>query len=162
MRRLFQIQVQPFLLFEERNVIMEKTQLLSTTMALSLVALLGISGIAIAAGPMWGYSGMNMPPEQSTAMQQIQAEFSKTILPLQQQMSAKQAELDALYYNGTPQNDPKVQTLMKEISVLDTKHYAAQNEMRIKMNENGIPYGGSGMGRGRMMGMGSWHDNCGW
>lgn len=162
MRRLFQVQAQLFFLFEERNVIMKKTQLLSTAMALSLVALLGISGMVFAAGQMWGYSGMNMPPEQYTAMQQIQAEFGKTILPLQQQMSAKQAELDALYYDGTPQNDPKVQTLMKEISVLDTKHYAAQNEMRIKMIENGIPYGGSGMGRGRMIGMGPWHDNCRW
>jgi hypothetical protein len=90
---------------------------------------------------------MNMTPEQYAASQKVWNESNQKIQPLQRQMLAKQAELDALYYSGVPQNDPKVQGLMQEVNDLDTKLYALYGEMRSKMNEGGVPYG-YGMERG--------------
>ena len=134
---------------------MKKSTLFSTTMALAFVAALGMASLAAAQPHMRGYQGMS--PEQYTVMQETYADFDRKIQPLRQQMYAKQAELDALYYNNTPQNDPKVQSLMKEIGDLDAKLYAAHGDMRKQMIDKGMPAYGGGMRNGYgcpMMGQG--------
>lgn len=145
---------------------MKKTSLRSATLALALAAIVGFSGTALARGPMYGHPGMNMTPEQYSAMQETYAEFDKTILPLRQQMFAKQSELQALYYNGTPESDPKVQALIKDINDLDAKLYAANGELRARMSEKGIPFGPGmrhGYGHGGMMrGHGYGYGCCAW
>ncbi|GFH62464.1 MAG: hypothetical protein ZNDK_0235 [Candidatus Desulfovibrio kirbyi] len=126
---------------------MNKRTLRLSIIALTMAALLGVAGMADAYGP-WGKNDMS--PEQHAAMQEMYAESGKTIQPLQQQLYAKQAELDALYYKDTPLNDPAVQALKKEVNDLDAKLYAAHAELRAKMDAKGIPYGrGAGLGYGR-------------
>jgi hypothetical protein len=90
-------------------------------------------------------------------MQEAYSEFNKGALPLRQELSSKQAELDALYYKNIPENDPKVQSLMKDINGLDAKLSAAYDKLRADMDRKGIPYGpGMGMGRGYWHGRGGY------
>jgi hypothetical protein len=132
---------------KQKEMTMKK--IFSGGLALALVALLGMSGIPLA-GPWRGHHpGANMTPEQYAASGEVWNEFNQKIQPLHRQMLAKQAELDALYYNSVPQNDPKAQGLMKEVNDLDAKLSALHGEMRSKMNERGVPYGyGMGCGHG--------------
>jgi hypothetical protein len=111
-------------------------------LALALVLMPGLAGTAAAQGPHGGYGYYSLSPEQQKAAQEIQAAFDARIRPVQQQFFAKQAELDALYYRGTPQNDPQVQSLMKEIRNLDAELYAAFAELRKQVNDKDIPYYG--------------------
>ena len=137
---------------------MKRTKVTSTVMALAFALVLGFAGIAGAQSHMMGYQ--NMSPEQYKVMQDMHVEFDKKAEPLRQQLYAKQAELNALYYQGTPQNDPKVQSLLKDIGDLDGKLYAVRADFRKQLNSKGIPvYGGMGYGDGcPMMGMmGSGH-----
>ena len=99
---------------------MKRTKVTSTVMALAFALVLGFAGIAGAQPHMMGYQ--NMSPEQYKVMQDMHVEFDKKAEPLRQQLYAKQAELNALYYQGTPQNDPKVQSLLKDIGDLDGKN----------------------------------------
>ncbi|MDR1686539.1 MAG: hypothetical protein LBR82_08915 [Desulfovibrio sp.] len=115
--------------------------------ALALTLMLGLAGAADAQGPRGGCGYYSLSPEQQKAAQEIQDAFDARIRPVQQQLFAKQAELDALYYKGTPQNDAKVQSLMKEIRNLDSELYTAFAEQRKQMNDKDIPHYG-GMRRG--------------
>jgi hypothetical protein len=126
-------------------------------LVLILALLPALSGTARARGP-GGHPGMSLTPEQFAAMQEIHAEFSKRIQPLQQDLYAKQAELDAFRFKGTPYEDPAVQKLIREIDDLDTQLYAAHKELRARMNAGGIPYYGHGMGPG----YGGWHRGPGY
>ena len=122
-------------------------------LALALTAVIGFAGTSSAQGHRgYGYYD-DMSPEQQKAMQEMRAEFDNKIRPLQQQFFAKQAELDALYYKGAPQDDPKVRSLIKEVNDLDAKLYAAYGDLRRQMNEKGLPCYGGGMrhGYGGMM-----------
>jgi hypothetical protein len=114
---------------------------------MAFAVFLGLAGFTNAQGPMTGYHGMN--PEQYKTMQDAYVEFDKKIQPLRQQLYAKQAELDMLFNSETPQNDPKVQSLMKEISDLDVKLYGVHLEMRRQMNDKDAPFHGrTGPGHG--------------
>lgn len=125
---------------------MKQNMLGATITALAFVMALGVSGIAFAHGH-WGNGYNDLSVEQQKAMQDMRAEFEKTIRPLQRQFYAKQAELDALYDKGTPEDNPKVQSLMKELGELDTRLYAAFGDWRRQMNEKGLPWH-NGMRRG--------------
>ena len=128
---------------------MNRMKIASTAMALALVAVIGFSGIASAGPHHRGYQ--NLSPEQQKAMQDTYTEFDKKVEPLRQQFHAKKVELRALYSQGTAQNDPKVQALVKELGDLDAKLYAARTDLRRQLNDKGVPvYGGMGRGHGGM------------
>lgn len=139
-----------------KETVMNRTKIASAAMALAFVAVIGLSGTAVA-GPH--HMGQNLSPEQYKAMQDTYAEFDKKIEPLRLQFHAKKAELHALYYQGTAQNDPKVQALVKELGELDAKMYAARTDLRNQLNDKGVPvYSGRGRGGCPMMGdMGRGH-----
>lgn len=148
---------------------MKISKLASTSAALALVALLGTAGIASAQdqapmGPMGGQMGsqmgphmgphMNMTTEQMNAMQAIHQEFGPKMQPLFQQKYGKQAEINALLYQGVKADDPKIQNLQKEVKDVDNKLYQLDSAMRKQMQDKGVPFmGGHGMGRGMMGGM---------
>lgn len=132
---------------------MHRTRVYSTAMTLAIVAMLGLIGIANAQ-PDMGYQ--NMSPEQYKSMQSTYADFDKKVEPLRQQIDAKRYELNALHYQGTPRNDPKVQSLIKKIGDLDAKLYTARADFRRQLNDKGIPAYGGTMGRGMMQ-----YDDCG-
>ena len=148
---------------------MKRSKLASTSAALALVALLGTAGIASAQdhtpmGPMGGPMGaqmgphmgphMNMTTEQMTAMQSIYQEFGPKMQPLYQQKYGKQAEINALLYQGVKADDPKILSLQKDVKDVDNKLYQLDTAMRKQMQDKGVPFmGGHGMGRGMMGGM---------
>lgn len=148
---------------------MKRSKFASTSAALALVALLGTAGIASAQdqtpmGPMGGPMGaqmgphmgphMNMTTEQMTAMQSIYQEFGPKMQPLYQQKYGKQAEINALLYQGVKADDPKILSLQKDVKDVDNKLYQLDTAMRKQMQDKGVPFmGGHGMGRGMMGGM---------
>ena len=150
---------------------MKTSKLASTTAALALVALLGTAGIAssapaeVPAPPVAGQMGpqmgphmgphMNMTPEQLNALQDIHKEFGPKMQPLFQQKYGKQAEINALLYQGVKADDPRIVALQKDVKDVDGKLYQLDGAMRKQMQDKGVPYmGGHGMGRGMMGGMG--------
>ena len=150
---------------------MKTSKLTSTTAALALVALLGTAGIAssapaeVPAPPVAGQMGpqmgphmgphMNMTTEQLNALQDIHKEFGPKMQPLFQQKYGKQAEINALLYQGVKADDPRIVALQKDVKDVDGKLYQLDNAMRKQMQDKGVPYmGGHGMGRGMMGGMG--------
>ncbi len=134
---------------------MKTSKIAFTTAALALVALLGTAGIASAqngnpAGPHMG-PHMNMTTEQMTAMDSIHKEFGPKMQPLLQQKYGKQAEINALLYQGIKADDPRIQALQKDVNDVDAKLYQLDGAMRKQMQEKGVPYmGAHGMGRGMM------------
>ena len=150
---------------------MKTSKLASTTAALALVALLGTAGIAssapaeVPAPPVAGQMGpqmgphmgphMNMTPEQLNALQDIHKEFGPKMQPLFQQKYGKQAEINALLYQGVKADDPRIVALQKDVKDVDGKLYQLDGAMRKQMQDKGVPYmGGHGMGRGMAGGMG--------
>jgi hypothetical protein len=126
----------------QRNKSITTSTALVPALVLALALTLGLAGTAAAQGPQGGCGYYSLSPEQQKAAQEIQAAFDARIRPVQQELFAEQAELDALYYRGTPQNDPKVQSLMKKIRTLDSELYAAVAEQRKQMNDKDIPHYG--------------------
>ena len=146
---------------------MKTSKLASTTAALALVALLGTAGIAssapaeVPAPPVAGQMGpqmgphmgphMNMTPEQLNALQDIHKEFGPKMQPLFQQKYGKQAEINALLYQGVKADDPRIVALQKDVKDVDGKLYQLDSAMRKQMQDKGVPYmGAHGMGRGMM------------
>ncbi len=130
---------------------MNRTKIASTAMALAFVAVIGLSGVANAGPYHRGYQ--NLSPEQQKAMQDTYAEFDKKVEPLRQRFHDKKVELHTFYSQGTAQNDPKVQALVKELGDLDAKLYAARTDLRKQLNDKGVPvYAGMGRGGCPMMG----------
>ncbi|MDD4701320.1 MAG: hypothetical protein PHI96_03785 [Desulfovibrio sp.] len=144
---------------------MKNSKLASTSAALALVALLGTAGVASAQnetpmGPRGGQMGqhmgphMNMTTEQMNAMQDIHKEFGPKMQPLYQQKYGKQAEINALLYQGVKADDPKILALQKDVKDVDNKLYQLDSAMRKQMQDKGVPFmGAHGMGRGMMGGM---------
>ena len=134
---------------------MKTSRIASTTAALALVALLGTAGIVSAqpgnpAGPHMG-PHMNMTTEQMNSLDSIHKEFGPKMQPLLQQKYGKQAEINALLYQGVKADDPRIQALQKDIKDVDGKLYQLDSAMRKQMQDKGVPYmGGHGMGRGMM------------
>ena len=134
---------------------MKTSKIASTTAALALVALLGTAGIASAqhgnpSGPHMG-PHMSMTTEQINAMDSIHKEFGPKMQPLLQQKYGKQAEINALLYQGVKADDPRIQALQKEVKDVDGKLYQLDAAMRKQMQDKGLPYmGAHGMGRGMM------------
>lgn len=130
---------------------MKKPRLMTMLAVFGLVSVLGLSGIANA-NPLY-HSGTSaaMTQEQQTALQQIYADYEKQAAPLQRQLQAKRAELDALYYNNNGDSS-KAKTLFREISDLEAKLFAVDSDLRSKLEAKGISSygrnGGSGYAHG--------------
>ena len=138
------------------------TTIRTSMMALAIAAMtiLGASGIASAAphnGAMMnnGYYN-NMSPEAQASMQKAYM----TINPLEQQLYAKNMELDAQIAAGA--DDRTIQALVGEVNALSAKLTEAQAQVKRQITKDGIPYnnfmqycmmmGGSMCGYGGMMG----------
>lgn len=131
-----------------------KTRMNILTLSLALVAVLGIAGMANAQGYMMGGPGMmnGMAPEKQAAVQKAYDDYAVATDQLNQQLFAKQAELNALYNSGSADTG-RVQTLTREIGDLNGKLYAAQANLRKQLAKTGAtsPNSGYGMGYGRGM-----------
>ena len=129
---------------------MKTSKLASTTAALALVALLGTAGIAssapaeVPAPPVAGQMGphmgphMNMTTEQLNALQDIHKEFGPKMQPLFQQKYGKQAEINALLYQGVKADDPRIVALQKDVKDVDGKLYQLDAAMRKQMQDKGV------------------------
>ena len=127
---------------------MKTSKLASTTAALALVALLGTAGIAssapaeVPAPPVAGQMGphmgphMNLTPEQMNALQDIHKEFGPKMQPLFQQKYGKQAEINALLYQGVKPDDPRIVALQKDVKDVDGKLYQLDGAMRKQMQDS--------------------------
>lgn len=92
---------------------------------------------------MAGVSGSAFAADQG---QEAYSEFNQTVLPLRQQMYAKQAELRALRVSPQP-DTAKAQQLYGEIADLKSQMFQAQTELRNKYGEAGIACPGMGVNR---------------
>ncbi|CAK7041674.1 MAG: hypothetical protein DELT_02852 [Desulfovibrio sp.] len=153
---------------------MKKSRILTMLAAVGMVSILGFAGVANA-NPLWhgnsgwhGGGGAGVTQEQQTALQQIYADYDKQAAPLQRQLQAKRAELEALYYGGN-KDSSKVQTLFRETGDIEAKLFALNSELRTKLEAqgfsgyggqagmNGYNYrGGHGGGHGGHRGGGHW------
>jgi len=137
-----------------------KTRMNILTLSLALVAVLGIAGMANAQGYMMGGPGMmnGVAPENQAAMQKAYDGYAVATDQLNEQLFAKQAELNALYNSGSADSG-RVQTLTREIGDLNGKLYAAQANLRKQLAKTGAtsPRAASGYGMGYGMGMRGMH-----
>ncbi len=109
-----------------------------------------------------GY-GYEMTEEQWNQMHDLQQKHRDEIMPLQQKLWSKDAELASLLHHDNP-DEMKVDGLIEEISDLRAAIYKKQLKFRRNaQKELGMPMGpgtmmgpgkGYGMGRGRMAGPG--------
>ncbi|HWR05142.1 MAG TPA: periplasmic heavy metal sensor [Humidesulfovibrio sp.] len=147
-----------------------KTSTKILTLSLALAAVLGLAGLASAQNHMMGGAGMmnggngmmyghgmampaNLPPEKQAAVQKLYNDFNAATGPVRQQLYAKQAELNALYYGGTP-DTKKYQALSREVADLNAKLYEAQANLRGQLAKEGVPASAMGMGGHHMGGAG--------
>jgi hypothetical protein len=139
--------------------------------------MLSVLGLADAAGAQPPHHNAMMPEitqEQQAALQQIYADYEKQALPLQRQLRAKKAEIDALYYGGgdnskVQSGNSKVQSLFREIGDIEAKLFEAKSEFHSRLDAKGLssfarhdgmnaygPCGGGRSGGYRGGGCGSW------
>ncbi|MEA9390113.1 periplasmic heavy metal sensor [Acerihabitans sp. TG2] len=127
-----------------------KRNVIATTIA--VVSLLGVIGGVSAApaqapvntansapGYMMGTNAVT--PEQQRAFN----EHYKAVALLQQQILAKQAEMNVLYYGNNP-DQAKINTLTKELGDLNAKLYSEQGAFRAQLVKSGVPCEGGGYG----------------
>ena len=118
-----------------------------------------------------GY-GYEITEEQWNQMHDLQQKHRDEVMPLQQKLWSKDAELASLLHQDNP-DEKKVDALIEEISDLRAAIYKKQLKFRRSaQKELGVPMGpgtkmgpgmGYGMGRGRMTGpgmMGSGWGSC--
>lgn len=67
--------------------------------------------------------------------------YNQKVAPIERQLYAKEAELDALYGNAQPDTD-KAQQLFREIGELKGQLFAAEAEIRSQLGNAGASYGG--------------------
>ena len=130
--------------------------------ALTIVAVLFVSTLAMAqqygygAGMMGSQSGLTL--EKQTAFNTLRNEHWKTIMPLNLDLRAKQAELDSLLV-APKINNAKVKSVREAINALHGKILAEKTDFRRKAFEttgylmNGYGHGSSMSGMKGMSGM---------
>ena len=124
-------------------------RLLSISLAIMFMAV--SAGMALAHGHH--RPELNLTPEQVTKMHQIYAESHPVIHPIKQQIQAKRTELKTQIYSPTP-NKGKIESLAREIGVLQGKIYVERANMNAKCIKEGLPAGPGNFKKGGMMGMG--------
>lgn len=136
---------------------MQSSKILTTAMALGVVAIIGLASGASAypGNHGWGGQGM-MTQEQQAAAQEIYGEYNKSTAPLRQELMAKRAELNTLYYGQNP-DSAKTEALFQEIAKIEAKLFNAEAAVRAKLADKGIDCPGNGMHMGYAGNGGSHH-----
>lgn len=135
---------------------MQRSKVFVSTLALGLVAIMGASGVAFAYPVHHNGGAPALTQEQQNAAQEVYTKYSEAVAPLQQQLMAKRAELDALYY-GQNADSGKVQALYRDIADIEAKLFTAGKDLKNKFAEKGIP----GAGYGTHMGYAGGHGHGG-
>ena len=134
------------------------------------LALLAMAGVAVAAGPGYGfgrnvncpngYNQLNLTPEQKTKLTELQEKQWKETVSLRNEMQTKRLELRTLWTAPTPDKD-KILAKQKEINALRDQLQAKATDFRLESRriltpEQAAQVGtfGPGMGFGGPMGMG--------
>jgi hypothetical protein len=115
-----------------------------------LAALLGLSGLAMAAGPyVKGNPPDQNPDKQQELVRKLHEDFYKSTDAARRELIAKSRELDAQLYS-LEQDEQKIQALAKEVSELRGKLYSARITLKSKLIKEGFMpgYGGRGPGAG--------------
>ena len=152
---------------------MRKTKLAALVAALTLAVFIGSASLASAwgghggggnrhGGYHGGYGYGPGPQAMSQEQQSLYNDYDKKAAPLASQLRAKQAEMDALYAQGTP-DAAKTQALAKEIGDLQGRLYQLDSEFGSKMRGNeGYAGGGYGWGHRGGRGNGGHHGGHRW
>lgn len=106
---------------------MHKKILLSLSLAFAM-AIVALPGSALAAD----------------AAQDAYNAYNQAIAPIREQLASKHAELGAMR-DSEQRDDAKAKQLFKEIGELKGQLYVAQEDLRAKLREAGVPEGGYGM-----------------
>lgn len=130
---------------------MRRSKIFTTALALGIVTILGATGAAFAYPANHGAGALTQ--EQQAAAQELYANYSQATAALQQQLAAKRAELDALYYGQNADNG-KAQALYREIADMEAKLFTAGRDLRSKLAEKGLSGGGYGSHMGYAGGYG--------
>lgn len=150
---------------------MRKIKLAAVAATLALAVCIGSASMASA----WdghgggyrhgGYHGGGYgpgPQAMSSEQQALYNDYDKKAAPLVSQLRAKQAEMDSLYAQGTP-DAAKTQALAKEIGEIQGRLYQLDSEFGSKMRGgNGYAGGGYGWGHRGGRGSGRHHGGHGW
>ncbi|MDL2313643.1 periplasmic heavy metal sensor [Desulfovibrio sp. OttesenSCG-928-C14] len=144
---------------------MSKSKLTLRLVAFVLLASLVLAG---AAGAATGRAGMGpnraapaaLTQEQQADLDAIYAEHYDQVLPLREQLFAKNAELDALYYAGS-KDEQRVRAIYREIADIRAGLFVESQALRSALEAKGLQYAGGGMrhghgGRGDRYGRGDY------
>lgn len=131
---------------------MYKSKLISRLVALVLLFGLIMAGTACAASGRGGTGPNRAAPaaltqEQQADLDAIYAEHYDKVLPLREQLFAKNAELDSLYYAGS-KDDKKVQALYRSIADIRAKLFTESQALRSALEAKGLQYASGGMRHG--------------
>ncbi len=110
-----------------------------TAAILSVVAVLGTAGVA-AANPAY-HSSAPLSQEQMTKAQELISAYRTAVAPLEQQVNAKQAELQALLYSATPDKS-RIEAISKDIGAIQGQIYASEASLNAQLTKEGIPVDG--------------------
>jgi Spy/CpxP family protein refolding chaperone len=141
------------------------------------LALVAMSGLAIAAGPGYGFGGpgncpqgygqLNLTPEQQTKLNELQEKHWKDTVTLRNEMQTKRLELQTLWSSPNPDKD-KILAKQKELNDLRNKMQAKGTDFRLEARkvltpEQAAQVGTFGPGRGwgnHRMFRGGWGGPC--
>jgi len=147
------------------------------------LALVAIAGVAVAAGPGYGFRGsvncpfgynqLNLTPEQKTKLSELQEKNWKDTISLRNEMQTKRLELRTLWTASNPDKD-KILSKQKELNELRNKLQVKSTDFRLEARKvlspeqaaqagtfgPGMGFGG-GMGRHRMWRQGPGGGPCG-
>ena len=132
------------------------------------LALIAMAGLAIAAGPGYGFGmkvncpagidRLKLTPEQKTKLGELQEKFWKDTVSLRNEMQIKRLEMRTLWIHPNPEKD-KILAKQKELNELRDKLQAKFTDFRLDIRkiltpEQAAQIGtfGPGMGFGRGMG----------
>jgi len=99
----------------------------------------------------WGSQGAALTPEQVEKAQALGQEFQAKVEPLQRQLRAKSAMLEAELVAVTPDSG-RIDTLAQEAAALRTKLFIEQIGLRKALRDAGLPNWGLGSMRGHRRG----------
>jgi zinc resistance-associated protein len=113
-----------------------------------LAAMLGLSGLAMAAGPYarGNTTDQNLDKQQELA-RTLHEDFYKNTGATRQELIARSRDLEAQMYGPNP-DEKKIQALAKEVSDLRAQLYIAHITLQSRLIREGVMpgYGGTGPG----------------
>lgn len=114
--------------------------------AVGAASIIGLADAADAHPVLQSEAMFNLTQEQQASLQQIYSDYETQVMPLQRQLQAKRAELDALYYSNNGDKS-KMQILFREAGDIEAKLFTANGELRSKLDAKGLAgYAGYGHG----------------